>query len=230
MMLSARAIAEERMDAPDLPAETYAAVLRDLARVNAVTMAARPTLRFLDHLVKRGHQKLRLLDVGYGDGDMLRRIARWARRRPIAVELVGIDLNPRSEAIARADTPADLMIEYRTGDYADLGGQHWDAVVSSLVAHHMTHDQLVAFIRFMHAEARAGWLVNDLHRHRFAYAGYPLLARLSGWHPVVRHDGRLSIARSYRPAEWPPILAEAGVKNARVERHFPFRLCVSCIR
>ena len=89
----------------------------------------------------------------------------------------------------------------------------------------MTHDQLIAFLRFMDRESAAGWLVNDLHRHRFAYFGYPLLATLARWHPIVRHDGTLSIARSYRPAEWPPILAEGGV-DGRVYRAFPFRLCV----
>lgn len=223
--LAKRAIGDELMDADDLPADTYAAVVRDLAQVNVVTMAARPTLAFLAaHTRPGGHY--RLLDVGYGDGDMLRRIARWGARRGITFDLVGIDLNPRSEAAARADTPATAKIDYRTGDYADLAGEHWDFIVSSLVAHHMTTDQLVAFLRFMAAHARVGWLVNDLHRHRFAYAGWPLLARLFGWHDIVRHDGHLSIARSYRPDEWQPLLSQAGV-DARVFTAFPFRLCVS---
>jgi SAM-dependent methyltransferase len=227
-MLARRAEAEELMDADDLDPEVYAAVVGDLARVNAVTMAARPTLAFLKRAISDG-TRLRLLDVGFGDGDMLRRIARWAARRGIATELVGVDLNPRSEAAARAHTPPGLAIRYVTGDYADLpaspAGGAWDAIVSSLVAHHMTHAQLVAFVRFMEAHARA-WLVNDLHRHGLAYRGYPVLARLARWHPIVRHDGTLSIARSYRPAEWPPILREAGVTGARVYRVFPFRLCV----
>ena len=94
----------------------------------------------------------------------------------------------------------------------------------------MTHEQLVDFLRFMEAEAKLGWLINDLHRHRFAYLGFPLLARLMRWHPIVRHDGRLSIARSYRPHEWASILAEAGVRDARVYRAFPFRLCVERLR
>ncbi len=229
MTLTLRAQAEERMDAEDLPPETLAAVLADLAQVNTVTLASRPTLAFLQRTVGR-QATFRLLDVGFGDGDMLRRIALWAGRRGIVAELVGIDLNPNSAPAARARTPADLPIDYRTGDYADLVGQGWDVVVSSLVAHHMTHDQLVAFLRFMNVESARGWLVNDLHRHAFAYAGYPLLARLFGWHEIVRDDGRLSIARSYRPAEWPPILAEAGVSGARVFRQFPFRLCVERIR
>lgn len=224
-MLQTRSLAEELMDDPALPAADYRAVMADLARVNSITMARRPTLNFLGRHIGSA-KRFRLLDVGYGEGDMLRSIATWAAKRGIEAELVGIDLNPSSEIAARAATLAAMNITYQTGDYADLAGQRFDFIVSSLVAHHMTHDQLVAFLRFMAAEAQRGWLINDLHRHGFAYWGYPLLARLFGWHSIVRHDGQLSIARSYRPPEWPPILAQVGIKNARVFTQFPFRLCV----
>ena len=229
VMLARRAIEEELMDADDLSPETYARVVHDLARVNTMTMARRPTMAFLRRIAEPG-QPLRVLDVGFGDGDMLRAIHRWAGRRGVAVHLVGIDLNPRSVPAAAQATPGDMAIDYRTGDYADCAGERWDAVISSLVAHHMTHDQLVAFITFMQRESARGWLINDLHRHGFAWTGFPLLATLMGWHPIVRHDGQLSVARSYRPDEWPPILAEAGVPGARVYRAFPFRLCVEAIR
>lgn len=225
MNLAVRAQAEELMDAPDLDPAVLATVLNDLAQVNRVTLAARPTLAFLRRVLK-GRQSFKLLDVGFGDGDMLRLIARWAAKRGIAAELVGIDLNAASLPAARARTPAGLGIDYRVGDYAALAGEGWDIVVSSLVAHHMSRDQLVAFLRFMEAQARLGWLINDLHRSRFAYHGYPLLAGLMRWHPIVRHDGRLSIARSYRAAEWAPLLDEAAVTEARVVHRFPFRLCV----
>lgn len=227
-MLAERATREELMDDPALDAGTYTEVLHDLAQVNTVTMARRPTLAFLERAIGT-HKRFDLLDVGFGDGDMLRAIAKWARKRGIEARLVGVDLNPRSVAAAREAT-ADADIEYRTGDYADLAGEGWDCVISSLVAHHMSREQLIAFLRFMDREARAGWLVNDLHRHGFAYTGWPLLSGLMRWHPIVRHDGHLSIARSYRPGEWPPLLAEAGVEGARVYRAFPFRLCVEKLR
>ena len=228
-MLEERRITEELMDDPALPPETYDALLADLAKVNKVTLAYRPTLDFLGRAVGQ-RKKLRVLDVGYGQGDMLREIARWADERGIEASLVGIDLNPRSEHAARAATPAGMPITYRTGDYADQIGDDWDVVLSSLVAHHMSREELVLFLRFMEAEARLGWFVNDLHRHPVSYAGYPVLAALARWHPIVRKDGRTSIARSYRPDEWPALLAEAGVDGAEVERHFPFRLCVSRLR
>ncbi len=223
--LDTRATADELMDADDLDPLTYAAVVADLARVNAVTMAARPTLAFLARAAQ-GRKRLKLLDVGYGDGDMLRRIAHWAARRGIEVELVGVDLNPRSEHAAVAHTPPGLPICFLTGDYADHAGQGWDVVISSLVAHHMTPDQLIAFLRFMEDEAQRGWFINDLERHGFAHWGFPVLATLMRWHPIVKHDGTLSVARSYRPGEWPALLAQAGVDQARVTRYFPFRLCV----
>jgi 2-polyprenyl-3-methyl-5-hydroxy-6-metoxy-1,4-benzoquinol methylase len=250
-MLETRALQEELMDADDLDAAIYGAVLRDLAQVNTLTMARRPTLAFLNQIrlkkararmhnlriehgpaarLRVGPVPLKILDVGYGDGDMLRTLSRWARSHGVDATLVGIDLNPNSAAAARKSTPADMAIDYRTGDYVSLAGEGWDVVTSSLVAHHMSHDQLIAFLRFMDTEASAGWMINDLHRHTFAWAGFPLLARLMRWHPIVRHDGQLSIARSYRPTEWPPILAEAGVSNAQVIRRFPFRLCVEQIR
>lgn len=226
MSLAVRSQAEELMDADDLDAATYADVVGDLATVNTVTMARRPTLDFLARSTK-GRKRFRLLDVGFGDGDMLRRIARWAEAKGIEADLVGVDLNPRSEQAARAHGG---NIRYVTGDYADLADEPWDVIVSSLVAHHMTHDQLVAFLRFMEAHASAGWFVNDLHRHGFAHWGFPILATLARWHRIVRHDGTLSIARSYRPDEWPPILAEAGISQASVRRIFPFRLCVERLR
>ncbi len=217
------------MDAGDLPAATYAAVLADLAQVNRLTMAARPTLAFLSRAM-RGRRRLRLLDVGFGQGDMLRSIHRWAAQHKLATELVGVDLNPNSVPAAQAATPPGMAIDYRTGDYADLAGEGWDVIVSSLVTHHMDEGQIDSFLRFMEQEAQAGWLVNDLHRHRFAFAAYPLLARMMRWHPIVRADGRLSIARAFRPAEWRDMLAAAGIADAHVARRFPFRLCVERIR
>jgi SAM-dependent methyltransferase len=227
--LAARARDAEQMDDPSLPAADYAAVLADLGRVNRWTLAARPTLAFLRRAT-RGSRRFSLLDVGFGEGAMLRRIAAWARARGIEAELVGIDRNERSAAVARAATDPGTAIDWRTGDYRPLG--RFDFVVSSLVAHHMADDELAEFIAWMETNARRGWLVNDLHRHRLAYAGYPPFARLLGLHPIVRADGQLSIARAFRRSEWLALLAAAGLAGGqvRVVRRFPFRLCVERLR
>ena len=228
--IAVRSREDEQMDAADLDPAVYEQVLHDLARINRWTFTARPVLAFLKHAV-RGATRFRLLDVGFGDGDILRAIARWARRRGIETELVGVDLNEKSVRAAELATPADLAIDYRAGDYLDQAGP-FDFIISSQVTHHMTDAQLQTFLRHMEAEARMGWLVCDLHRHGFAHWGFPILARLLGVHRIVREDGQLSIARSFRPAEWEELLAEAGIApgTAQIVRRFPFRLCVERVR
>lgn len=230
ILLRERVRRDEQMDDPGLDPATYDRVLADLSRVNWWTLAARPTLSFLKRATN-GLAGFRLLDVGFGHGDMLRRIASWAQRNGLRAELAGVDLNPNSAATARASTPAEMAIHYHIGDYADVPGR-FDFVISSLVAHHMTDDQLRGFIRFMEAKAERGWLINDLHRHFLPYYGFPLLARLIGAHRIVREDGRLSIARAFRPGDWRRILADASVPDgaARIVRRFPFRLCVERLR
>ena len=229
--LAVRERREEQMDDPSLDPAVYAAVIGDLARVNALLMTSRPTIAFIRRALN-GRRRFRLLDVGFGQGDMLRAIARWARRKRIEAELVGVDLNPRSLPAAAAATPAGLPIEYRTGDYADTAGEGWDFVISSSVTHHMTDAQLHAFLRFMEAEARIGWYVNDIHRHWLAYHSFPTLARIMGWHRMVREDGCLSIQRGFRAGEWRRIIAESGIDPSapRVVRRFPLRLCVERAR
>lgn len=221
---------EELMDDPGLDPVVYATVLNDLARVNRWTLAARPTLSFLRRALK-GRRQLRLLDVGFGQGDMLRTIARWARRRGIEARLVGVDLNPMSEPAARAATDPVLGIRFHTGDYADHLHEDHDVIISSLVAHHMSEAQLRAFLVAMEKHSRIGWLINDLHRHPLAYGLFPLLARMLRTHPIVRHDGQVSIARSFRPDEWSAQVAAAALDPAsvRITRIFPFRLCVDHI-
>ena len=228
--LAIRSRQDEQMDAADLDPAVYEQVLHDLARVNRWTFTAHPVLAFMKRAIREAGS-FRLLDVGFGDGDILRAIARWARRRGIAAELVGVDLNEKSVGAAQAATPAELAIDYRAGDYLDQAGP-FDFIISSQVTHHMTDDQLMTFLRHMEAAARRGWLVCDLHRHGFAHWGYPILARLMLVHRIVREDGQLSIARSFRPAEWEALLAEADIPAgaAHIVRRFPFRLCVERVR
>ncbi|MFC3783639.1 SAM-dependent methyltransferase [Sphingopyxis italica] len=224
---------EEEMDAATLPPGRYARVLADLSRINALTLAPRPTLGFLERVRARGagDRPWRILDVGFGAGDMLVRIARWGERRGVALDLAGVDLNPKSEAVAEARLGGRARLV--TGDYRDLAGQGWDIILSSLVSHHMTPAQRTEFLRFMESEAARGWLVNDLHRRRLPFAGYPLLATLAWVDPIVRRDGQLSVGRSFRPAEWAAMLGEAlpdVASNCRIFRSFPYRLCVERIR
>ncbi len=224
---SARATAPELMDAADLAPGIYAAVIADLARVNTITRARPPTLAWLARALGN-NKRFSLIDVGFGHGDMLRAIARWAAARGLAAELAGYDLNPRSAPVAEAAS-AGLGIRFHTGDAAGHAPAP-EFIISSLVAHHMSDAELVSFLRWMEATATRGWFINDLHRSRFAWAGFRLLATLLRWHPIVRHDGALSVRRAFTHADWQRLLAAAGIANAEVRWHLPFRYCVGRLK
>ncbi len=229
-----RATEPEWMDDPALPPGRYAEVLRDLARVNVVTRAAPPTLGWLA-AATRGRRTTTVLDVGFGHGDLLRRLAHWARRARRDVRLAGVDLNPHSAPVARADTDPALGITWHTGDAAALVAslpEPPDVVLSSLVTHHMADDELVAFVAWMERTARVGWFVNDLHRHPLAWHGFRVLAAAMRCDPIVRHDGALSVRRAFVRADWERLLPQAGVPAgcATIRWHLPFRLCVGRLR
>ena len=90
---SRRAALQELMDEP-CSRDVLRACLRDLARVNRWFLAYRPVLDWLGKSAFPARNgPLRILDVGCGYGDGLRRIEQWAHERGVAVELTGLDLN-----------------------------------------------------------------------------------------------------------------------------------------
>ena len=223
----------EMMDGDDVTPADFAACLRDLATVNTVTLARPPTLRWLAdacHTMSPG-TAFTLVDVGSGEGDMLRAIHAWAIGKGLRPRLIGVDLNPRAEPAARAATDPATGIEYRTGDvFAFDPAEPIDFIVSSLVTHHLTNAQVGRFLMWMEARSARGWFVNDLRRHWFAFYGFRALASVMRWHRFVRHDGPVSVARSFVPDEWERALATAGITGATVSKVFPFRLCVGRLK
>ena len=222
------------MDSEDLSPETFASVIADLAQVNSVTFARGPTISFVKRALNHVafDTPVTILDVGFGDGDMLRAIADLLTTRA-GIRLIGYDINPRSAPAARSRTPSDMPIEYVTGNATSLDPSlKVDLIISSLVAHHMTDEEITAFLTWMEGRATRGWLVNDLHRHPVAYYGFRLLAALARWHPIVRHDGAISVKRSFSRSDWLNLTAAAKLPSgaAKLRWHFPFRWCVERLR
>ncbi len=232
MDLSCRSNQPEVMDAPDLDPQIYQLCLADLAAVNRITLTHRNSLRYLAKATRGlpAGSRISILDVAYGQGDLLRRIASWAAHRGLAVQLTGIDMNPRSAGAALAATPPGMTIDYRTGDvFAYSPAAPFDYIVSSQFTHHLDAPDIVRLLRWMEENATRGWHINDLHRHPLAYYGFPLLARLLRWQRIVRHDGAISIARAFRRKDWQDMLREAGLE-AKITWHLPFRYSVARLK
>lgn len=234
--LSRRSLASELMDTEVVAFEEFRQCLRHLEIVNRWTFAYRPTFAWLERMVGRAgvtQRPLVILDVGFGHGDMLRRIADWAERRSLAVELRGIDLNPWSMRAAVEATSASQPIHYETGDVFGLPEDRpADIILSSLFTHHLGDDDLIRFLRWMTQRARIGWFINDLHRHALPYHFIRSVMRFVPANRMVRHDAPVSVARAFTRQDWTRLTAEAGLDPARVsvEWFFPFRYGVGFAR
>lgn len=231
MDLSVRSTLPEVLDDEDVDIADYRRCLAELAVINRLTFTHRPTLRWLARATKAlpAGETFSVLDVGYGDGDLLRAIARRADTPGPRARLSGIDLNPRSAAVARGATPADMTIDYRTGDvFSYTPDEPVDFIVSSQVTHHLSDEDVVEFLIWLETNSVYGWHIADLHRHPLAYYGFPVLAGLMRWHPIVRSDGMISVARSFRRRDWQAYLDKAGLK-AEISWH-AFRFCVRRIK
>ena len=171
----------ELMDG-DCSYEDFRDCLRSLEKVNRWLLGYRPTLTWLERLPRGLREPMHIVDVGSGGGDLLRQIAGWARRRGIAVQLTGIDLNPYAARAAAESTPKELGITWVTGDAMVYRPEKpMDIVVSSLLAHHLEDEEIVALLRWMEATVQLGWFINDLERAEWSCRMFGLVP----WHPIL---------------------------------------------
>jgi 2-polyprenyl-3-methyl-5-hydroxy-6-metoxy-1,4-benzoquinol methylase len=218
----------ELMDG-DCSYEDFRGCLRSLEQINRWLLGYRPTLAWLKRRLPGLGDPVHIVDVGCGGGDLLRQISAWARRRGIAVELTGIDLNPHAARAAAESTPKELGIVWVTGDALEYRTEKpVDIVVSSLMAHHLEDEGVVALLRWMEATAQVGWFINDLERSEWSCRLFEWVERIAGWHRFVRHDGPASFRRAFREEDWVRLLRAADVpRNALSVEHWrPGRLCV----
>src|SRR5690606_39978441 len=99
---SQRSNETELMDEDDISFEELHGCLIGLERINHLTLAYRPTLRWLRPWLKT-NEPLYILDAASGGGDMLRQAARkWPARFGAEKNshMVGVDLNPWSKKSA----------------------------------------------------------------------------------------------------------------------------------
>src|ERR1022692_4075918 len=206
----------ELMDG-DCSYEDFRGCLRSLEQINRWLLGYRPTLDWLKRLPYGLRDPVHIVDVGSGGGDLLRQIAGWARRRDIAVQLTGIDLNPYAARAAAESTPKELGIAWVTGNVlAYRPEKPVDIVVSSLTAHHLEDEEIVALLRWMEATAQVGWFINDLERSEWSCRMFGWVERMVGGHRFVRHDGPVSFRRGFREEDWVRLLTAAEVPREAV--------------
>jgi ubiquinone/menaquinone biosynthesis C-methylase UbiE len=220
----------ENLDKGTYTPEEYEGALVELRRINewlGDAEALRDSL--LKEIAGRNLQSFSVLDVGAGSGELLRVAAAWAREAKRKATLIGVELNERSaNAILEESVDYPEISSVRgNGLTLPFPDKSFDYAIQSLTLHHFDDDGATNILREMARVAARGIYVIDLHRNPVAYFFYTTIGRLFLHNRLIREDGALSILRSFIPEEMEAVGQKAGLKDFKVEKHFPSRLILS---
>lgn len=222
-----RSVAPEIMDDLACSGEVVSQTLRELDFINR-WLGNEITVKGIENLlsIKTHHNKIiRVADIGCGSGDMLKLFLPILKRKFDSVALLGIDANPNIISYATVNCKSFQEITFKTENiFSDTFQQeNYDLVTATLFLHHFTSEELIKFLRALKQQVRIGIVINDLHRHAFAYYSIKVLTAIFSKSSMVKFDAPLSVLRGFKRKEWVSILEKAGIKKYTLKWKWAFR-------
>ena len=212
----------------DRPAsfEEISGCLDTITRLNGLFGGRRLTLRHVRNLLDAlpADRPVTVLDVGAGAADIPVALVRWARHAGRRIRVLALDRGTFTLRVARRHATAFPEITFVQGDALALPVRlaSVDLVISALTLHHLQPEVATRYLAEMDAAARLGWVVNDLVRGRVAHRLVWALTRILSRSAMARHDGPLSVLRSYTPPEVVALCEKAGLFDVKVVHHHAF--------
>lgn len=202
----------EIMDGQDLRPGELRGALSFLEMANRRFGGHALVLEKLDGWSARWSGNVSILDVGTGGGDLPKAIATWARRKRLAVRITGIDAAAEAAAEAARTCRDWPEISIECADLFDLGKRRFDYVIASLFLHHCPGDSAERALAAMDRAAKRGVIISDLLRSTLSWMAVGTLSWIAG-NRVVRHDGPLSVRRSFTVDELRSMAANMGLHH-----------------
>jgi len=232
MWMSRRSLEREYMDDRTPPQHVVDEVYWFLGAINRWLGGTRATLSRFEEFSHRWRpgERVEVLDVATGGGDVARALVRWGRERGFDLHVTALDISLAALDCARR-TSDSLSVE--SGLHFVCADVHclpcreraFDYVVCTLFFHHLTDDEVVRTLRVFDDVAIRGIVVNDLVRRWRHYMWSWLFTR--PFNEVLRSDGPLSVRRSFRPAELAALVSRSGVDWLSIRCHFGHRMTLA---
>lgn len=223
---SQRSTEEEIMDDLNCDGDVVDQTLRELEVINKLLGGNYVTINGLNKIIGLEKPKtLKIVDLGCGGGDILKLIAKWGRRKKIELELIGIDANPNIIEFAKQNTVDFPEISYLDINIfsAEFKDMSFDIATATLFTHHFSDDELANLLGSLKGQAKVGVIINDIHRHWFAYHSIKMLTSLFSKSDMVKNDAAVSVLRSFRKSELKGILKKAKIRNYGLRWMWAFR-------
>lgn len=225
-----RSTQNEMMDDFSLPNEIIDPILNELEVVNKLLGGY---ALFFDAFNKIGlRDEMIISDWGCGGGDSLIAIAKWARKRNIKIKLVGVDATKSAIEYAKVKSVNFPEISYILADVITkkLAPNQFDIVISSLFTHHFVDSDWIKLIQKMKYCASQYVIINDLHRHWFAYYSIGIITSLFSRSKMVKYDSKVSVLRGFKRKELENLLQKGRIKRFTIKWMWAFRwqVCINC--
>ena len=183
------------------------------------------TIKGLKKLLKNQskNKTITIVDLGCGNGDVLRDVSKFGRKNNYSFKLIGIDANPAAIDYARELSKEYSELSFKTIDILseDFKKQSYNVVLCTLFLHHLKNEELISFLKTTTDKATIGVVVNDLHRHKLAYYLFKLIGFFIK-NKMVRQDGLTSVLRAFKRKDLENIAKEIKV-HFSIEWKWAFR-------
>lgn len=231
MSLRTRSAELEIMDDLNCHGEVVDQTLRELEVINRLLGGDDVTIQGIASVVNAGvaedtqsiregsRRKYMIADFGCGGGDLAMKVVKWARRKNLNVDVVGIDANPHIIEFAKRNYPG---ITFQTLNVFE-NQTTYDIITATLFIHHFDDQQLVELFKSMKSHSRLGVVINDIHRHPLSYFSIKWLTQLFSKSAMVKFDAPLSVRRAFKEKELIDILEKADIKNYQLKWKWAFR-------
>lgn len=206
-------------------------VLRDaldkIAKINQLLGGNQLTLRGIQELMTTitTPKELTIIDVGCGNGDMLRTIADFGLKNDLEFKLIGIDANAFTINHARKLSKYYPNITYLCKDVFDepFSKLKYDIVLCTLTLHHFKEDEIMKLMTLFYANSTIGIVINDLHRSAVAYRLFQALCWVFRLNEMSREDGLTSILRGFKKQELIRYSENLHFSNYKIQWKWAFR-------
>lgn len=215
----------ELMDDLESSGKVIELTLRELETINKWLGGNFVTINGISQLIKSQKGKISIADLGCGGGDMLKLIAKWGRKIKAEFELIGVDANPNIIEFAKQNCKDYPEISFECANILDERFQEksFDIVTSTLFTHHFSNKELKELLLSSKSQSKIGVVINDLHRHWFAYYSIKWLTQLFSKSEMVKNDASVSVMRSFKKKDLVNLLKEAGITNYSLKWMWAFR-------
>ncbi|WP_017257012.1 methyltransferase domain-containing protein [Pedobacter arcticus] len=220
---SHRSTEEEIMDNFALPSAEIDPVLAELETINKLLGGFSV---FYDAFKKLNIRNGDVIcDWGCGGGDSLKVLDKYFREQNIKLNFVGVDATESAVQYAVRASKNYPGLSFRLADVLKepFKENEFDVVISSLFTHHFDDEAWVALVKKMLHASKKAVIINDLHRHPLAYHSIGWLTQLFSKSPMVKHDSKLSVLRSFKRQELKTLLQKVGAKDYSIKWMWAFR-------